>query len=191
MFQALGRHHTFVGPYFCGRRVLFPDDTFYHAILLDCLFDCFVFGFCLFVHTLYWTTHLNQKLISISHSGIDTVSLYIASGEFDLKSVRTYQSDVGGPAEETIYRKLYFEFTFRRKWQFFGQNLVCALMILCALVWKHLTLPNLLCFLVTRRYYNEKGDPVSYFKEREDPEILQNFFLHFSLKNRLFCMAPV
>ena len=145
-------------------------------------------------HAFNWQKIYRNFYLNIFRSGIDTTTMYSVHGEFDLLATRTYYTDVlpvNTTGEDNTYRKLYFEFTFRRKWQFYGQNLVCALIILCALVWKHLTLPNLLCFIVTRRYYNEKGDPVSYFKEREDPEILQNFFLHFSLKNRLFCMAPV
>ena len=55
--------------------------------------------------------------------------MYSVHGEFDLLATRTYYTDVlpvNTTGEDNTYRKLYFEFTFRRKWQFYGQNLVCG-----------------------------------------------------------------
>ena len=63
--------------------------------------------------------------LNVTYSNIDTFTLYAANGEFDLIKTRSYFTDIGTPSDESnTYRKLHFEFTFRRKWQFYGQNLV-------------------------------------------------------------------
>ena len=58
--------------------------------------------------------------------------MYSVHGEFDLKETSTYYSDImpqNTSGDENTYRKLHYKFTFRRKWQFYGQNLVCCTLL--------------------------------------------------------------
>nr|KAG5705798.1 hypothetical protein BaRGS_027457 [Batillaria attramentaria] len=74
-----------------------------------------------------WTYPLSELVISAS--GIDTTTLYSSNGEFDLTGTSTALRDIGGPEANTTYRKVHFYFSFRRKWQFYGQNLLMPIVL--------------------------------------------------------------
>ena len=55
------------------------------------------------------------------------LDLYVPNGEFDLVSTGTGHDDLSvADVDGTVkdYRKLKFHLTFRRRWPFYGQNLV-------------------------------------------------------------------
>ncbi|XP_076436921.1 neuronal acetylcholine receptor subunit alpha-6-like [Babylonia areolata] len=57
------------------------------------------------------------------------MSLFSLNGEFDLLNTSSYAIDVGGPQESDIFTRVYFQLTFRRKWQFYGQNLLMPIVL--------------------------------------------------------------
>ncbi|XP_076437028.1 neuronal acetylcholine receptor subunit beta-3-like [Babylonia areolata] len=73
-----------------------------------------------------WTYPLS--LMDLIIRPVDT-SIYSENGEFDLMNTTTYTSYLGGPQESDTYIKVNFQFTFRRKWQFYGQNLLMPIML--------------------------------------------------------------
>ena len=80
------------------------------------------------------TTEEEEKSPFSIFRPIDADTMYSIHGEFDLKNLRTYYTDVvthNSSEEKYTYRKLYYELTFRRKWQFYGLNLVR-----CTLLWE-------------------------------------------------------
>nr|KAG5712047.1 hypothetical protein BaRGS_020773 [Batillaria attramentaria] len=68
--------------------------------------------------------------IVIENSEIDTTTLFTPSGEFDLIATRMDHEDIpAADAGGDNFRKLHFYFTFRRKWEFYGMNLVMPIVL--------------------------------------------------------------